>query len=140
MTSVYLYAEYTKSRAISISEDDFNILVTLFPCVLIATADHLFDEEEKVYIANLVASATVELYDDEYKAEQVAKLLFKELLFLSQVNNEWQENFFSVLRDEFEQEDKFALEKMLFEIAEISSKDAVVVNNEIYRIIKFLNI
>jgi hypothetical protein len=75
MNSDDLYNEYIKSRNISISEEEFSILATLFPAVLVATADHLFDEEEKVYIANLVASAALELYDNEEKAEKKGRVI-----------------------------------------------------------------
>lgn len=139
MKSDDLYKEYIKSREILISIDEFNILATIFPAVLVATADHLFDAEEKGYIADLVANAAIELYDDEVKADRVAELLFEELLFLSQVNNEWQEKFLSVLHDELEKKDKSALEKMLFETAAVNKNLSDEEQSEIDRILAHIN-
>ena len=52
---------------------------------------NILDEEEKEHIADLVANAALELYDNEENAEQTAAFLFEELLFLSQINNKRQE-------------------------------------------------
>lgn len=139
MKSVDLCVKYSKSRDIVLSEDEFSILATIFPAVLVATADHLFDADEKEYIADLVANAALELYEDENIAEQTAELLFTELLFLSQVNNEWQEKFLSVLNDELEKEDKSALEKMLFETALVNKKLSGEEQREIDRILAHIS-
>lgn len=139
MKSVDLCVKYSKSRDIVLSEDEFSILATIFPAVLVATADHLFDADEKEYIADLVANAALELYEDENIAEQTAELLFTELLFLSQVNNEWQEKFLSVLHDELEKKDKSALEKMLFETAAVNKNLSDEEQNEIDRILAHIN-
>lgn len=139
MKSVDLCVKYSKSRDIVLSEDEFSILATIFPAVLVATADHLFDADEKEYIADLVANAALELYEDENIAEQTAELLFTELLFLSQVNNEWQEKFLSVLHDELEKKDKSALEKMLFETAAVNKNLSDEEQSEIDRILAHIN-
>lgn len=139
MKSDDLFIAYKEARNLAISEDEFSILVTIFPAVLVATADHLFDEEEKEYIADLVTNAALELYEDEEKAEQAAALLFEELLFLSQVNNEWQEKFLSVLHDELEMEDKSELENMLLETADVNKKMSDEEKSEIDRILKLVN-
>lgn len=138
MKSVDLCEKYSKLRDIILSEDEFSIMATIFPAVLVATADHLFDAEEKEYIADLVANAAIELYDDEVKAYRLAELLFKELLFLSQVNNEWQEKFLSVLQEELENEDKSALKKMLLQTAEVNKKMSDEEKSEIDRILKYV--
>ncbi len=139
MKSDDLFVAYKEARNLFISEDEFSILVTIFPAVLVATADHLFDEEEKEYIADLVTNAALELYEDGEKAEQAAALLFEELLFLSQVNNEWQEKFLSVLHDELEMEDKSELENMLLETADVNKKMSDEEKSEIDRILKLVN-
>lgn len=139
MKSVDLCVKYSKLRDIVLSEDEFSILATIFPAVLVATADHLFDADEKEYIADLVANAALELYEDENIAEQTAELLFTELLFLSQVNNEWQEKFLSVLHDELEKKDKSALEKMLFETAAVNKNLSDEEQSEIDRILAHIN-
>jgi len=73
------------------------------------------------------------------KQRKKAELLFEELLFLSQKDNNWQEKFFSVLHDELEKEDKIALEKMLFGTAAVNKKLSDEEQSEIDRILAHIN-
>lgn len=139
MKNIDLLNEYTKSRNIQLNEDEFSSLVTLYPAVLVATADHVFDNEEKEYIADVVASSSLELYENEEQAENLAGILFNELLFLSQTDNQWQEKFLSVLAEELGSEDKDELKQILLETAEVSKGISSEEKDEINRIMKIIN-
>lgn len=139
MKSIDLLNEYTKSRNLQLNEDEFSLLVTLYPAVLVATADHLFDDDEKEYIADVVASSSLELYDNEEQAEKLAEILFNELLFLSQTDNHWQEKFLLVLAEELDLDDKDELNKILLETVEVSKGITLDERDEISRIMKIIN-
>lgn len=139
MKSIDLLNEYGKSRNLQLNEDEFSLLVTLYPAVLVATSDHLFDDDEKEYIADVVASSSLELYDNEEQAEKLAEILFNELLFLSQTDNQWQEKFLSVLAEELDSEDKDELKQILLETAEVSKGISTEEKDEISRIMKIIN-
>lgn len=139
MKNIDLLNEYGKSRNLQLNEDEFSSLVTLYPAVLVATADHVFDNEEKEYIADVVASSSLELYDNEEQAEKLAGILFNELLFLSQTDNQWQEKFLSVLAEELGSEDKDELKQILLETAEVSKGISSEEKDEINRIMKIIN-
>lgn len=137
--SIDLRNEYCNFRNIQLNEDEFSSLVTLYPAVLVATADHVFDNEEKEYIADVVASSSSELYDNEEQAEKLAEILFIELLFLCHGNNIWQEKFLSVLAEELSPSDKDELKQMLFDTAEVSKGTSAEEKKEISRIMKLIN-
>lgn len=139
MKSIDLLNEYTKSRNLQLNEDEFSLLVTLYPAVLVATSDHLFDDDEKEYIADVAANSSLELYENEVQAEKLAEILFNELLFLSQADNHWQEKFLFVLAEELDLNDKDELKKILLETAEVSKGITLDERDEISRIMKIIN-
>jgi hypothetical protein len=139
MKSIDLLNEYTKSRNLQLNEDEFSLLVTLYPAVLVAASDHLFDDDEKEYIADVAANSSLELYENEVQAEKLAEILFNELLFLSQADNHWQEKFLLVLAEELDLADKDELKKILLETAEVSKGISSDERDEISRIMKIIN-
>lgn len=134
-----LRKNYCEVRGVQLKEEEFSLLVTLYPALLVATVDDVFDNEEKAYIADVAANAALEFVDNEEKAEMTADLLFNELLFLCRDKSMWQDKFLTVLAVELNSEDKEQLKQMLFDTAEASKGISTEENKEIDRIIKFIN-
>jgi hypothetical protein len=134
-----LQKKYCEARGIQLREEEFSLLATLYPALLVATVDDVFDNEEKAYIADVAANAALELYDNEEQAEMIADLLFKELLFLCHDKSVWHDKFLTFLAVELNSEDKEQMKQMLFDTAEASKGISTEEKKEIDRIIKYIN-
>ncbi|OHX68107.1 hypothetical protein [Flammeovirga pacifica] len=94
-----LYKEYTASNNIEITEDNFNILLMYFPCLLIVASDGVVDEEEWVFVKYLS-----KFMSDAYKhkltrseLEDLQKLYFQELEYLVNTLDKWKDKFLDTL-------------------------------------------
>jgi hypothetical protein len=134
-----LQKKYCEARGIQLREEEFSLLATLYPALLVATVDDVFDNEEKAYIADVAVNAALELYDNEEQAEMIADLLFKELLFLCHDKSVWHDKFLTFLAVELNSEDKEQMKQMLFDTAEASKGISTEEKKEIDRIIKYIN-
>ena len=137
-----LHQEYQKERNININEDLFYSMVFLYPPVLIAKADGIFDDTEKEYIANLSAALALEIFENEQEAESNAELVFNELLFLSSEGASlWHDKFINELKINLvEPEDKAKMLEMLTQTAEVSNGISIEERKMISEIKKSLNI
>lgn len=132
--------KYNKERNLDLTEEEFSLLVNLYPVIIVAISDGLFDKLEQEYVADISANAALELYEDEKKSEKFAVILFDELKYLAENGDYWKENFLKILSKELTATDKDVLYKMLKETAEVShglDKKEINAINEILSLINY---
>jgi hypothetical protein len=128
---------FERERNISITEEEFVILVLTYPIFLVANADKNFDIEEKklmeIILGNFIRSA----YRDTLKDEEVSNMIasfIEDFKFISQNESIFKLPMLELLRN-YSIEVKNSINSLIKEIAEISEGISESENN----MITFLN-
>jgi hypothetical protein len=101
-TLIDLYEEYTESRKINLTFDQFTSLTMFYPTLLVLYTDGQIDEQEWKYIKHLANNLTDSLIPPVTDPELVIdlkKTYFNELQYLLQHLDAWERKFIKTLKN-----------------------------------------
>jgi hypothetical protein len=101
-TLIDLYEEYTESRKINLTFDQFTSLTLFYPTLLVLYTDGQVDEQEWKYIkhlANNLADSLVPPVTDPDLIYDLKKSYFNELKYLLQHLDVWERKFIKTLKN-----------------------------------------
>jgi hypothetical protein len=101
-TLIDLYEEYTESRKINLTFDQFTSLVMFYPTLLVLYTDGHVDEQEWKYIkhlANNLGDSLVAPGTDPELVSDLKTLFFTEFKYLLQHLDVWERKFMKTLKN-----------------------------------------
>lgn len=101
-TLIDLYEEYTESRRIKLTFDQFTSLILFYPTLLILHTDGHVDEQEWKYIkrlANNLGDSLITPDTDPELVNDLKGLFFKELNYLLGHLDVWERKFIKTLKN-----------------------------------------
>ncbi len=114
--------KFEQRRGVTLTKEEFAILVLNYPIYLVATADGHFDEDEKELLATVLYNFLSPLYGDKVDEIGYQNLIdnyLEDFDFLNKNEKEFKLNLLEELKG-FDTEVKKSISELLNEIASIS--------------------
>jgi hypothetical protein len=96
-----LYEEYTQARKIELTFEQFTVLATFFPALLVISTDGEIDAEEWNYVNSLTEGMCENFKKDGLNPQEVMdlkKLFQREIHFLQENFDTWERKFTKALK------------------------------------------
>ncbi|MFN4235044.1 MAG: hypothetical protein ACK4IK_09595 [Bacteroidia bacterium] len=117
-----LKQKFEKESNNSLTNDEFQILVLIYPVFLVANADGVFDEQEKDFVKEILFNFLNPIYKNELTNEQYDILIdnyISDLEFLKINKTSFHDEFLSILKN-YDIEIKNSISGLLDDVANAS--------------------
>jgi uncharacterized tellurite resistance protein B-like protein len=127
--------QFEKKRNTKLSDQEFSILILMYPIFSVAISDGTFDKEEENFIKMVMNNFLGEIYGNKIDSDSINAMIgnyIEDFIFISN-DHELKENFYELFKS-FESEVKIEILNLVNEIASASEGVSEVEKNEISRI------
>jgi hypothetical protein len=127
--------QFEKKRNTKLSDQEFSILILMYPIFSVAISDGTFDKEEENFIKMVMNNFLGEIYGNKIDSDSINTMIgnyIEDFIFISN-DHELKENFYESFKS-FEREIKMEILNLVNEIASASGGVSEAEKNEIARI------
>ncbi|MEN9386124.1 MAG: hypothetical protein RLZZ185_865 [Bacteroidota bacterium] len=114
--------QFEIDRNISITDEEFHILILTYPIFLVANSDNNFADNEKVFLITILKNFIESAYRGSLNNEEIENLTnnyIEDFEFLVQNETKYKKEFLNILKS-YGQEIRHSIKDLILEIAEIS--------------------